>query len=74
MIYGMRQLAVSHGFDEHAFQEWADREGQRHGAFLEEKTYETVVCSWHVDQLIKAAREAGFFRIDNPMAVPNAHV
>lgn len=74
MIYGMPQLAETYGFDLHAFVEWADREGQRHGAFLEEKTYETVVCSWHVDQLIKAAREAGFFRITDPMAVPNETV
>jgi len=70
MVHFMPQLAMSHGFDEHAFVEWAEREGQRHGAFLDTVTLQTAVTTWNVDELILAAREAGFFRINNPMATP----
>lgn len=70
MVHFMRDLAMSHGYDVHAFEEWADRQGQRHGAFLDTATNRTAVTTWNVDELIKAARAAGFFRINNPMAVP----
>ncbi len=70
MVHFMPDIAVSHGYDEHAFQEWADREGHKHGAFLDIVTLKTAVTTWCADELILAARKAGFFRIINPMAVP----
>ena len=63
MVHFMNTLALSHGFDQHAFQEWADREGHKHGAFLDTVTMQTAVTTWEVDKLIDAARAVGFTRL-----------
>ncbi len=63
MVYGMKQLARLRGFDEEQFVEWANHTAKLHGAFADKDSGELIVTTWNVDELLSAARNAGFTRI-----------
>ncbi len=57
MIYGMERVAGDAFLEPKAFLAFAHQEGHRYGAFMDHG--ELVVATWHVDELIEAAKAAG---------------